>query len=226
MTFENIFSQTITPSDLPICPNPKIPIIVDTREKQSMIASFLLNRKANISFEKLDIGDYLIDETAIERKTYSDLVSSLVDKRLTEQLINLKKYPKSFLLVEGFDYDYKKFKLHENAIKGLFLSIALDFQIPVVFTKNEEDTANFLILAARKFESPPKEYSLRQSKSMLTLPEKKQFVLEGFPGIGPKKAKLLLERFGTIKNIVDASEEDLVKILGKKYEDFKKILDD
>ena len=68
---ENIFSKSPTLKEV-ICPNPKIQIIVDTREKQSLIAANLLEQKANISFEKLDIGDYLIGETCIERKTFSD----------------------------------------------------------------------------------------------------------------------------------------------------------
>ena len=49
----------------------------------------------------------------------------------------------------------------------------------------------------------------------------KQFIIEGFPGIGPMNAKKLLERFKTIKEIVNASEEELKEILGKKSEVFK-----
>ena len=48
---ENIFSKSPTIKEVP-CPNPKIPIVVDTREKQSLIAANLLERKANISLRK------------------------------------------------------------------------------------------------------------------------------------------------------------------------------
>ena len=72
----------------------------------------MLNKKANIKFEKLDIGDYLIQDTIIERKTFSDFINSMINKRLQEQLINLKKYQRHFLIVEGFDYDYKKYNVH------------------------------------------------------------------------------------------------------------------
>ena len=116
---ENIFSKLKKTPEKTKCPNSKIPIIVDTREKQSLISANLLEKKANIEFEKLEIGDYLIQDTIIERKTFSDFVGSMLNKRLIEQLINLKKYPKHFLIIEGFYYDYNKFNVHENAIREI-----------------------------------------------------------------------------------------------------------
>ena len=109
---ENIFTSNITKtSKKPNCPNPKIPIIVDTREKQSLISANLLNQKANIQYEKLDIGDYLIEDTIVERKTFQDFIGSMINKRLTEQLFNLKKYPRYFLIIEGFYYHYNDMDL-------------------------------------------------------------------------------------------------------------------
>jgi len=215
---EDIFSKTKTKKEN-ICPNPKTKIIVDTREKQSLISANLLDKKANIEYEKLDIGDYLIKDTIIERKTFSDFVSSMINKRLIKQLSNIKKYPKYFLIIEGFDYKYDKFNVHENAIKGMFLSIAMDFQIPIIFTKDEEDTANFLILTAKKYEKQKPENAIRQSITHKTEKEQKQFILEGFPGIGPIAAKNLLAEFSTLKKIFNTTENQLKKI--KKLDDKK-----
>ena len=208
---ENIFSKTKIQKELP-CPNPKIPIIVDTREKQSLIAANLLEQKANIKFEKLDIGDYLIQGTIIERKTFSDFVSSMLNKRLHEQLINIKKYDKYFLLIEGFYYNYNKFNIHENAIRGILLSIANDFQIPIIYTEDEKDTSKFLITLAKRYEKPKTSSSIRQTKNIKTLEEQKQYILEGFSGIGPVAAKTLLVEFSSLKNIFNSTEEELEKI--------------
>lgn len=209
---ENIFSNSKTLKE-ETCPNPKIPIIVDTREKQSLIAANLIEKKSNIKFEKLEIGDYLIQNTIIERKTFSDFLSSMINKRLLEQLINMKKYEKHFLIIEGFGYNYNKFNIHENAIRGMLLSIATEFKIPTIYTCDENDTSKFLITLAKKYEknnSP--EISLRQNKTAKTLDEQKQFILEGFPGIGPSTAKSLLEEFGKLKNVFQALPEELQKI--------------
>lgn len=221
--FENIFSKT-KPQKEPTCPNPKIPIIIDTREKQSLIAANLIGKKANIKFEKLEIGDYLIEDTIIERKTFQDFVGSMINKRLLNQISEIKKYPKYFIIIEGFYYNYSKFNIHENAIRGMLLSIATDFQVPTIFTENEEDTANFLILLAKKYEKPKIKNSIRQTKTLKTIKEQKQFVLEGFPEIGPIAAQQLLENFSTLQNIFNATEEQLKKAKLSEIQ-IKKFLD-
>ena len=52
-----------------------------------------------------------------------------------------------------------------------------------------------------------------------------QFILEGFPNVGPKKAKALLEKFGSLKEIINANEEELREILGGRAGDFKKLVE-
>lgn len=232
--FENIFSTTKTSNKENVCPNPNTPIIIDTREKQSLISSILINKKANIKLEKLEIADYLIEgkETiAIERKTFSDFISSMINKRLQTQLIELKKYPKYFLVVEGFYYNYKneKIKIHENAIRGMLLSIVLDFQVPIIFTENEEDTAKFLIVLAKRQTKPKTEIGLRQMKTLSSVKEQKQFILEGFPGIGPTIAKKMLEEFSCLNEIFNSSKEQLRLVENfseDKIEKFKELLED
>tara|TARA_Y100000310_G_scaffold286519_1_gene310796 strand:+ start:22639 stop:23337 length:699 start_codon:yes stop_codon:yes gene_type:complete len=207
--------------------NQKIPIIIDTREKQSLIASNLSQKKANIKFEKLEIGDYLIKNTIIERKTFQDFVGSMINKRLVSQLKNLKTYSKYFLIIEGFDYKYSKFNVHENAIRGMLISIATDFQIPIIYTKDEEDTSNFLILTAKKYERSKINFSKRPSKTHSNISDQKKFILEGFPGVGPTISKNLLEKFKSLNNIFNVKKEDLEQIKGfneSKINKFKEIL--
>ena len=62
----------------------------------------------------------------------------------------------------------------------------------------------------------------------MTLNEKKQFILEGFPGIGPSIAKDLLKNYPSLKEIFKAKKEDLQKIKrfnNKKIDDFKRLLE-
>ena len=49
---------------------------------------------------------------------------------------------------------------------------------------------------------------------------KSPYIIEGFPGIGPTTARKLIEKFKTIKNIINASKEELEEILGKKTDLF------
>ena len=210
----------------------KTQIILDSREKQSFLAANLREQGATIKFETLEIADYLINGIAIERKTFKDFQSSIIDKRLTNQLENLKRYEKRLLILEGFYYNYKDSKIHENALRGMMLTISLSFQTPIIFTENEEDTARFLIIIAKKqdkiSEGKFQEFSIRPSKTAETLEEQKQFILEGFPGIGPSTAKKLMSSYKNLISIFKAKKSKLKDegILDEKtIEGMKRVLE-
>jgi ERCC4-type nuclease len=198
-------------------------VIIDYRERNSFVASELIHLGIEVEFRELKVADYLVNNIAIERKTVSDFLSSMINKRLASQLNDLQQYENKFLLIEGIEEhelysDENKEGVNSNAIRGFLLSIILKHKIPVLFTKNEEDTAKFINVLARKKET---ESSLNVMKKSLDKNEQRQFILEGFPGIGPKTAKKLLDNFGTIKNIINSPKEELEKIIGKKAEIFK-----
>ncbi len=220
-SIHNIFSDEKEKKEIA---NTKIPIIVDTREKQSLIFTELYSRKSLTKFEKLEIGDFLVGDTIIERKTISDFQSSIFDKRLISQLKGMKKYPKQILILEGFYYNYSDLRINENALRGMLLSISLDFQVPIIFTEDEKDTAKLLIILAKRYEKEKVKISERQTKTLSTIEEQKQFILEGFPGIGPTISKQLLEKFKTLDKIFKSREKDLEKIESLDESKIKKFL--
>lgn len=203
-------------------------VIIDYREKNSLVPSELTGLGLEIEFKNLKVADYLVQGIAIERKTVSDFVSSMVNRRLPKQLEELNQYKDRLLIIEGIDEqdlytDSEDWTgMHPNAIRGFLLSILLKYRVPIIFTKNYEDTAKFLsVLSKRK----PNELPLNVKKKSLNKKEQLQLMIEGFPGIGPKTAKKLLKKFKTIKNIINASEENLSEVIGKKAEVMKKIID-
>ena len=92
----------------------------------------------------------------------------------------------------------------------------------MILTKNHEDTAKFFSILSRKKQKEPQ---LNVKKKALNNKEQAQFIIEGFPGIGPKTAIKLLKEFKTIKNIINASEKELKKVIGKKAEVMKRIIE-
>jgi len=102
------------------------------------------------------------------------------------------------------------------------LSILLKHKIPIILSKNSEDTAKFIEVLSKKKE---KEVNLNAKKKTLTKKEQLQFIIESFPGVGPKKAKKLLEKFKSIQNIILASTEDLKDILGIQADSIKEIIE-
>ncbi len=103
----------------------------------------------------------------------------------------------------------------------MILSVTLNYQVPIIFTKNEEETANYISLIANK---KSKEISLNPKKRTIDKNQQLQFILESFPNIGPIKAKKLLKEFKNLKGIFTTSGKNLVKILGKKSKEFKEII--
>ncbi|MBU3912684.1 MAG: hypothetical protein KKB21_04595 [Nanoarchaeota archaeon] len=209
----------------------KLRIVADNREKNSLVISELVSHNIQVNFEQLEVADFLVNNIAIERKTIQDFLSSMVSKRLSEQLMNMQQYESRLLIIEGIEnqelYNDKEYEkengMNPNAIRGFILNIILKYQVPIIFTKNYADTAKFLVVLAKK----PKEDSenLRAKRITRNAEEQKQFILEGFPGIGAKTAKKLLKEYGSIKSIINAGAEELNHSIGKKSESFKQLLD-
>jgi len=199
-------------------------IIVDNRERNSLVVSELMKMGHEIEWRQLAVGDYLVNGVAIERKTVSDFKSSIINKRIISQLLELKQYDKNVLIVEGIiEEDVYSGGIHENAFRGFLLSAALDFNSRIIFTHNASDTAKYIDVLARKKEKG--ELAIRASKIALTREEQQQFILEGFPNVGAVKARRLLEKFGSLGRIFSASEEELAEILGKRAGEFRELLD-
>lgn len=204
----------------------KIPLILaDIHEKNSLVISELYKSpEIKLEIKSLKIADYIINNIAIERKTVSDFISSMINKRLIQQLKQMKKYEQSLLLIEG-DLD-KVFDEENNiskALRGFLISISINHKIPVIRTKDYEDTAKYLVTLAKQQTKQKTETTLH-SRIPKTKIEQKSYILESFPNIGPIKAKKLLEKFNNILNIINATEEDLKPILKKRAKEFKGLI--
>ncbi len=205
-------------------------IIIDYREKNSLVISELISLGIEAEIKELKIADYMVNGVAIERKTVSDFINSMKSRRLVNQLEGLQQYKDRLLIIEGIEeqdlysdgFSEEKIGMHPNSIRGFLLSIILKYKVPIIFTKNHEDTARFLSVLSKK---KPSEIPLNAKKKSLNKKEQLQFILEGFPSIGPKTAKKLLKKFRTIKNIMNSDLEKLKEILGKRAETVKKIIE-
>lgn len=199
----------------------KRPIITaDIHEKNSLVISNIFSNKSiNLEIKHLQVGDYIISDIIIERKTISDLYSSLISKRLHKQINDLKSTKTPLILIEG-----KNNNIIENKIyKGLILSIITKHKIPIIFTENETDTADYLITLANK-QQKTNTLQTFHSKIPKTISEQKKYILESFPYIGPKSAQQLLNQFKSLKKIFNANEKQLKPVLKNHTTNFKKIL--
>jgi Fanconi anemia group M protein len=200
----DIFSKT------PTTKNPKTPITIDHREKNSLVPAELYSQNFKIEFKQLPIGDYLINDTIIERKEINDFIQSIKSKRIFKQLEEIKQYPNYLLIIEGNIYTQKT--LHPNSLRGAILSAATSYKIPIIFVQHPKETAQYISILAKKEKSkhPPIPTPI---KTNFTNQSWQIHILESFPGIGTKTAEKLLQKFKTLKQIFNLSEETLHKHL-------------
>jgi len=210
----------------------KVLIYADYREQNSGIPEKLVEMQAMVKLKQLEVGDFVLtDEIIVERKAVADFLQSMLDGRLFEQLERLKvNYEKPLLLIEGSLEDlYSLRNIHKNAIIGALTKIALDYKVPILFTKNFQETAEFLYVTAKREQlGKEKDIRLRSGGKGLSLEEQQQYIVEGLPNIGPKLAKNLLRAFGTVGNVFNASGKELQEIEGigeKKAKEMRKLLD-
>ncbi|MDR7666534.1 DEAD/DEAH box helicase [Methanosarcina sp. Z-7115] len=209
-------SSEIEPGTVPLR------IVIDHRETKSGVAKTLDRLGMGLSFAALEIGDYVVsDRLAVERKRTDDFASSLIDgkRNLFAQLSDLARvYEKPVLIIEGGDL-FTSRQLNPNAIYGSLISIAIDFRISILYSRDEEETAAILkILAKREQTENKRDVNPHGKKSASTLAEQQEYLISSISNIGPKAARNLLLHFGSVEAFMKADLAELkkVKLIGPK----------
>ncbi len=200
-----------------------VKIYVDSRESNSGIAKKLKEMGVEVSVQNLKVGDYVLsDRVAVERKSMRDFAESIVrkDRDVFNQLIRLKSaYPRAILILEGTGYT-----INPTAVRGAIAAIAVDFGIPVIQTKNADETAEYLAIIAKREQVLKKRTpALHDGKTKRSLKEMQEYVVSSLSNVGPVTAKSLLEHFQTVEKIVTAKEDELVKVPNVGEKTAKKI---
>ena len=194
-------------------------VFADSREGNSKVIRHLSEMEIDVQIRSMAVGDYQVsDEVVIERKTAKDFVDSIIDKRLFKQARELsEEFKRPLLILEGDDI-YNGM-LHPNAVRGTIAAIAIDFGISIIPTRNSEDTAAMIKRIAVREQSGDKvNIQIRTDKKPTSMWEQQLFIIESLPNIGPVNAKNLLKHFGTVENVIKASESELQEVegIGKK----------
>ncbi|MCD4697311.1 MAG: hypothetical protein K8S16_13830 [Bacteroidales bacterium] len=203
----------------------EVKIAADYREFPSGIPDLLLNKKIETTLENLKAGDYLINnQILVERKTKEDFILSLITNRLFPQCEKLKRNSNYHLLIiEGNPYKTNH-KINREAIQGALLSVSVAWQIPVLFSKDKNDTANLLIKMGKQMliDKIPK---LRKGYKPKKPKNQQLYFLQGLPAVGPSLAYRLFLHFGSLAKIMKATEKQLMNVEGIGKTNARKIVD-
>jgi len=194
-----------------------IKIFADYREKTTGVVKELVENSVNLKLEVLNCADYVLSSrVGVELKTVEDFVDSIVDGRLLEQLKMLKKnFERPIIILQGSRNIYGVRNVHPNAIRGMLATIAVSYNIPIIKTEDEKDTAALLISIAKREQSDSSaDFSPHADKKPMTLKEQQEYVVSAVPNVGPAIAKVLLNEFGSVKAVFNADEQSLNSIKG------------
>ena len=165
----------------------KLKIFADSKGTIRGVGKELVSRGVEVKMQQLFVGDFILsDRVGVERKEVRDFVDSIIDQRLMQQAKELKQnFEKPLIIIEGTDDLYSVRNIHPNAIRGMLAAITVSFGIPIVYTKNPSDTAELLIvIAKREQEGGKNDFMIRSEKKPLTLHEQQEFIVQFFAECG------------------------------------------
>jgi len=195
-------------------------ILVDTREKKP-IYSFLTERFPEHTFkwQKLDEGDFDSGSVLVERKTIADLYGSIMGVggkpgRLSSQLSRLATHDDRvlFVLITGSIDDYVNQMKEElgviikpDILIGAIASISCRERIHIMWIQDHYDG---LVEMVRFMQG------VEEGKYMVPSRREPDNLLARYFGVTINEMKELKMRFGSLQNIMNASEKDLQKVSG------------
>jgi ERCC4-type nuclease len=198
-------------------------LVLDTRETH--LKAELLKGNADFTTEQLAIGDIVFktddDEVVLilERKTSTDLYSSIISGRFREQRERLKAAGvRICYIIEGYKMDAKFGGVFTNDLKvagGALENLVLYHNIHILPTMSVQHTASTLMNIKKKLE----EKSIVSTSEKNTpapvvavFTQKKEKVLDHIyehqllliPGVSPLVAKTIADKYPSIRSLFSA----------------------
>lgn len=185
-------------------------VVVDVYERESRLRRALEELGVELETRRLSIGDYVAGHAIVERKSVRDLHLAIIGGRFWPQVGRLRRVRATpYLLVEGEDIDAGP--LRPASVRGALLAVG-ELGIQVVRSATPEDSAlwlQILGLRRRRRARTAAHYAQRPP-----IEDADAAMLAAVPGISTVSAHALLDRFGTVANVVNAGPENWLSVPG------------
>jgi DNA excision repair protein ERCC-4 len=214
-------------------------VVVDVREFRSSLPSLLHGRSMVIVPCMLTVGDYILSPNiCIERKSIKDLISSFKDGRLYNQAETMLLHYQSPMLLIEFDQN-KSFTLEPFAdLSGSLSSVSAntssDLQsklvlltlafpkLRIIWSSSPYQTAEIFESLKTQEAEPDPIAAVRigleggQRAEEQSFNREPQDMLRVVPGVTGKNLRNLVVGIGSLKEVANASEEELGLVVGKE----------
>jgi len=219
-------------------------LLIDSRENSELTELVIENcDKMNIPYEKtwMDVGDYVFATVCVEAKSSFDFLQSVINKRLWNQIDNMDAtYLSNVVIVYGSFNDAlenyltyvntgqnkgNQARMLKNKFDGAFGKIILDTDCSIVWVNDARKAAR-LISVICKMQPIDREIHMPSLvRKRIATTDLRIDVLCTVKGISPKKAKLLINKFGSIMEIGEASIEEISQLEGFGKVTAKRLID-
>ena len=208
-------------------PNPITKVFIDTKEQSFVKKSklFFDNKHIKNYTKSLDDGDLKIllatkKFFTIERKRYDDFASSYIKQHLQDQAIRMNNNCEFYCVIVhgGMDnirnaarFNPALKKINQKSIEKMHQKMELVYKCPCFFVENDTQYFNKVIELSNmlvKAES----HIIKSSVTVKENPDLSMLMAGG--GIGKHIAELLVNEFGSPKEALYASRDDLLAING------------
>jgi ERCC4-type nuclease len=195
-----------------------VEIVVDDRERPSGIVPELEKLgRVIVKIEHLGVGDYCVDGAVlIERKTAADFAQSLIDGRLFAQAGRMaNSHLRPAYIVEGTSAEWAGLGVSRESLQGALVTLMLIFDVPVFRSSGPAESARLIFYIGCQLVRlrDPGYVPYREAKAKRKKTRQIR-ILQSLPGVGPDRAKRLLERFKTVRACLGASPAELMDIEG------------
>jgi len=207
--------------------------MIDIREHSKMIEA-LRKKDSTIQPIQLEVGDIVNTKVGVgfTRKS-DDFLDSMMKGKLDQEIAELQLlFPNAYFVVDKSVADIRKMIFsryrkagRRKAIWSAFVGFVASCNarkppIPIQFLGSKGMIADVVVRTIEKLDDGK---DRRINSFIRPRPKAKDrcvYILTGFDGISKKRAKHLLDFYGSLKNVLDGfysllvSDEDLIRFLG------------
>jgi ERCC4-type nuclease len=191
-------------------------IVADVHERRSGVPDALDRLGVRVTTRALTRGDYVLAPgCVVERKAVVDLHLSIQRGRFWHQMRKLRSTgARPCLLVEGRSLRLEHGGLQLDSIRGALLAVS-DLGVTIVRSEDGDDSAAWMVrLAVRRLQVGAYDRPVYAQRPKRRGPAPAEQALAAVPGISTTTARALLTRFGSLQNVISATEKDLLAVAG------------
>lgn len=201
------------------------------RQKYNFESFKKLYGEKNIDIVNLKTGDIIIkqdgvDDICVERKTIKDFANSCIKRHMQDQAIRMaEEFNYRCIVIIGSyttllnDFYLKRFTIDQYYSN--ILSLTIKYKVPVFVVDTELQYAKIIESIAKYFKDtdPIEKPHIVQKTGNVNVD-----MLSCIPTVGVKSAEKIIDKYGTIKNIIhNVSSNELKDIKGIRKKQIKNI---